>query len=364
VSADIKPIARIPLLMMGMLCLLAGVFAGLARLAVDVPEIASAQAGWHAALMVCAFFGTVISLERAVALARRWAYLAPAGAGAGGLALLFGLPLSAAQAMFVAASAILLLGSVKVMQRQLALFTATLCVGALCWFLGNLAWLADGAIQAAVPWWLAFLVITIAGERLELTRFLPARAAAAPLFVLAVGVVVAGAVTSFWRPHGGLMIFSAGLLALAMWLLRYDIARHNARQKGLTRYIALCLLSGYVWLSFAAVIGLSGGLALSHPWRDAGLHAIALGFVFAMVFGHAPIIFPAISRVRIPYRPVFYLPLLMLHISLVVRVLGGGSDGAGLRPLGGILNALAILLFVVTMAASVVRGQNQGQGRK
>ncbi|WP_246265556.1 hypothetical protein [Aromatoleum diolicum] len=348
---------------MGMLGLLVGVLAGMARLAFDVPQFASVQAAWHAALMVCAFFGTVISLERAVALARGWAYLAPASAGAGGLALLSGLPLSVAQAMFVAAAAVLVLGSVKVMQRQFALFTATLCVGASCWLLGTLAWIVDGAIQTAVPWWLAFLVITIAGERLELTRFLPVRAASAPLFMLVTGVVVAGAVTSLWWVQSGLMIFSAGLLALAMWLLRYDIARHNARQKGLTRYIALCLLSGYVWLSIGAVIGLNGGFVLSHPWRDAGLHAIALGFVFAMVFGHAPIIFPAISRVRIPYHPVFYLPLLMLHISLAVRVLGGGGDGAGLRQLGALTNAVALLLFIVTMVASIVRGRDQGKGQ-
>jgi len=179
--------------------------------------------------------------------------------------------------------------------------------------------------------------------------------------VLAAGIVFAGAVASLWYENGGLTIFSAGLFALATWLLRYDIARHNARQRGLTRYIALCLLSGYVWLSIAALIGMGGGLELSHPWRDAGLHAIALGFVFAMVFGHAPIIFPAIVKVKIPYHPVFYLPLVMLHLSLAVRVFGGGGAGAGLRQLGATFNALTLLLFIVTMVLSVLRGQGRGK---
>lgn len=364
VGSDLPPLARVPLLVMAMICLLAGVLAGLARLALDVPAFAAAQAGWHAALMVCAFFGAVISLERAVALGTWWAYLAPASAGAGGLALLAGLPLALVQAMFVAASAVLVIGSVKVMQRQLALFTATLGVGAACWLLGNLAWIADGAIQAAIPWWLGFLVITIAGERLELTRFLPVQPAAGPLFMVAGVVVVTGAATSFWWTDRGLQVFSAGLFALAMWLLRYDIARHNARQQGLTRYIAVCLLSGYVWLSVAALIGVMGGFSLSHPWRDAGLHAVALGFVFAMVFGHAPIIFPAISRVRIPYHPAFYLPLVALHLSLAVRMLGGGSDDTGLRQIGAMLNALALVLFIVTMAASALRGRKHRRGRQ
>lgn len=96
-SFEVKPIARLPLLLLGMIALVVGVLAGLARLAVAVPDKAAAQAGNHGALMVAAFLGTVISLERAVALFRGWPYLAPLGAALGGLALLFGAPLGAGQ---------------------------------------------------------------------------------------------------------------------------------------------------------------------------------------------------------------------------------------------------------------------------
>ena len=44
--------------------------------------------------MIAAFFGTVISLERAVAVGFNWAYLAPLTAGLGGIALLAGLPVA------------------------------------------------------------------------------------------------------------------------------------------------------------------------------------------------------------------------------------------------------------------------------
>ena len=44
-----------------------------------------------------------------------------------------------------------------------------------------------------------------------------------------------------------------------------------------------------------------------------GAARAALGFVFSMVFGHAPIIFPAVLRVAVPYHPVFYVPLALLH---------------------------------------------------
>ena len=356
---DLQPAARAPLLVLGMLSLLGGVLAGLARLDWTVPSVAGAAAGWHGALMIAAFLGTVISLERAVAIGRGWAYLAPAAAGLGGVALLAGGPVILTQVLSLAAAATLVAASVQVLRRVLAPFTAILGIGALCWLIGNLAWLAGGALTAAVPWWLAFLVLTIAGERLELTRFLPTPAAAQRLFFVIVGGVLAGATISFWREDAGLRLFAASLLALAAWLLRHDIARRNARQQGLTRFIALCLLSGYAWLVAAGLLGLAGGFLPGHPWRDATLHAVGLGFVFSMIFGHAPIIFPAVVRVKIPYHPAFYLPLLVLHASLALRTLGALSNEFSLRREGGLLNAVALLLFIATLLTDVVRGQRK-----
>ncbi|HRP73951.1 MAG TPA: hypothetical protein PK725_08080 [Rhodocyclaceae bacterium] len=356
--ADVPPVARVPLLVLGMLSLLFGVLGGLARLAVAVPPAASAQAGAHAALMIAAFFATVISLERAVALGRSWAYLAPLAAGGGGLVLLLGGPLAPAQSLFVASSAMLLVASVRIVQRQAALFTVMLAIAAACLMVGNLAWMASGSIHTAVPMWLSFIVLTIAGERLELTRFLPRRSMAAPAFVIVSASIVLGAAVSLWHESAGLRVFAAGLFALAAWLLVFDIARHNARQTGLTRFIAICLLTGYVWLALGAALGLGGALTPGHGLRDASVHAVALGFVFAMVFGHAPIIFPAVLRVRIPYHPIFYVPLVVLHASLALRFGGTLADSFVLRQQGASVNALALVLFIATMIVSAFRGKS------
>lgn len=353
-SKDISPLGRLPLLVLGMLSLLGGVLGGLARLGVAVPDIAAAQATGHSALMVAAFFGTVISLERAVAIGRSWAYAAPACAGLGGVLLLAGAPVVIVQGLLSLAALVLTLGCIQVMVRQTALFTIMLGIGGLCLLAGNVLWLTGVDIHALTPWWLAFLVLTIAGERLELTRFLPVRRAAPPLFIAAAAIVLGGAVVTLWHQDAGLRVFAAGLLALALWLLRYDIARHNARQSGLARFIAICLLSGYVWLGFGAVLGLTGGYSVGHPTRDAAIHMIALGFVFAMVFGHAPIIFPAVMRVKIPYHPFFYIPLLVLHGSLMLRVGGVLSDHFALRQQGAIANAVALAIFILTMLTTVI----------
>lgn len=359
----LPPLARLPLLALGAIALVVGVLAGLARLGVAVPAPMAAQAGVHGALMIAAFLGTVIGLERAVALANagghcgHWPYLAPLCAGLGGIVLATGQPVVVAQVLFVAGGTVLAAGSSLLLRRQMAIHLAVLAIGAACWLVGSITWMASGIIPAAVPWWMAFLVLTIAGERLELTRFLPPSPPARRAFVWIVGVQLFGLAMATWRDDAGLRLFAASQLALAAWLLVQDIARRNIRQAGLTRYIAACLLSGYGWLALAGLLGIAGGFSAGSPLRDAALHAVFLGFVFSMIFGHAPIIFPAVAKVRIPYHPFFYLPLALLHGSVLVRLLADLSMDLALGRAASIANALALLLFIVVMITSVVRGR-------
>ena len=147
--ADVRPPFRIPLLVLGFASLFIGVGAGLLRLGWAVPLPETELAALHGPLMVSGFFGTVISLERAVALARRWAYLGPLASGAGGFLLILGAPAMAGQALLAAGSAVLTLASLSVFQRQRALFTFTLAAGAFSWLVGNLLW---RAVRRCSPW--------------------------------------------------------------------------------------------------------------------------------------------------------------------------------------------------------------------
>ena len=74
-SADVPVAGRAPLLVLAFASLFAGMAAGLARLGWPFPAPVAELAALHGPLMACGFFGTVISLERAVALSRRWALL-------------------------------------------------------------------------------------------------------------------------------------------------------------------------------------------------------------------------------------------------------------------------------------------------
>lgn len=355
-SAGRRPPAyrRLPLLAAAFVALGAGVAGGLARIGWQVD--AGGAAAWHGPLMVCGFFGTVIGLERAVALDRGWPWLAPIASGLGGLALLAG-AVTAAVLLLTAASVVMLAGSVDVWRRQRALFTLTLVLGASCWLAGNGLWLAAGAIQPAVPWWIGFLVLTIAGERLELSRLLPSSTGARHAFAAIVAWFVGALAATLVAEGPGLALAGLALVALAAWLVRHDIARWTVRTQGLTRFVAVSLLSGYAWLAAGgALLAAAGAGATGHVW-DAALHALMLGFVFAMVFGHAPLIFPAVVRVAIPYHPTFYLPLALLHASVAARVAADLAALPGARAAAGMASAAALAAFVLSTLAAVVRGR-------
>lgn len=355
---DVQPALRLPLLILGFASLAIGVGAGLTRLGWHFPLPSPGTIMLHGPLMVCGFFGTVISLERAVALARRSAYLGPLFTGLGGAAAIAGMPGILVPALITLGSLVLFAGSLSVFLRQRALFTFSLAVGAACWTVGNVLWLIGFSLPSILPWWLGFLILTIAGERLELSRFLRPSRLAARLFAVVLALLLGAMVASAAWPQAGTAAFGAVLLALTAWLLRQDIARRTIKTPGLTRFVAVSLLSGYVWLAAGGLILLgSGGLVPGTAGYDAALHALLLGFVFSMVFGHAPIIFPAVLRVAVPYHASFYLPLALLHVSLLLRAGAGLMGWFEGRSLGGMLNALALLAFVVSTATAVIRGR-------
>jgi hypothetical protein len=349
---DLPPRARVPLLVLGVAALAAGVLAGLARLGVSAPG--ASLAAWHGPLMVAAFFGTVIALERAVAARALWAYAAPLLCGVGGIALWVGDPLAAGT--FAAAGAgVLAIVTLRFLVRTPEIHLAALAAGAAALAAGDIAWLVTGVPSSAVPAWIAFFVLTIAGERLELTRFLPRSAFAQRAFVALALATAAGAAAA-GHPAGARAL-GVALVLFAAWLAHYDLARRTVRDRGLSRYTAVCLLSGYAWLAIAGATIAGAGLAPGTAAYDAALHALFVGFVFAMVFGHAPIIVPAVLRVALPYSPAFYVPLALLHASLVLRVAGDAAQAAPALAAGGIANAIAIAVFIATALVAVVRGR-------
>lgn len=351
-----------PLLLALLAC---GVLGGLLRAGVlPWPGLPASAALQHGALMIGGFFGCVIGLERAVALRRPWAFAAPLTALAGGFALLHGRS-TAGLVLLLAASSVFVAVGVAILQRQRAAHTAALLAAALLWAAGNLRALVPGDAGSGAPLaaWFGFLVLTIAAERLEMTRLLRRQPLARPLFAAAVVLLLAAVALGPVLPALAAPLYGAALLALAAWLARFDIARITLGGHGLARYMAVALLAGYAWLAAAGLAWGLGGLQPGSAARDTALHALGLGFVFSMVMAHAPVILPALTGLKLRFGPGFYAPLALLHGGLLLR-LGGGALDAAWRPLGAALNAWALALFALTVAGSVLAERRRQRPRR
>lgn len=351
---------RLPLLVLGVLSLLAGLWGGLLLLGLPVPTLRSSTAADHGPLMALGFLGTVISLERAVALRRPWGFAAPAAAGLGGVALLAGLPGIVGWSVLCLASVVFVLIYAVVLRITPALHLAVMAAGGLCWYLATVLWLGGWTIPRLVPWLAGFLILTIIGERLELARVALLTTASVRAFAAGGSAFAAGLVltTVSGRPaEVGIRLAGAGLLALALWGARYDVARRTVKIAGVTRFMAVCLLGGYAWLAAAGITWLAAGdLGGSVATYDAALHAVFLGFVMSMIFGHAPVIVPAVLRVRLPFRPWFYAHVALLHAALLVRLVGGDALGNRVAwQVGGAGTEIAILLFLGVSVTAVLR---------
>ena len=346
---------RIPLMGMAIAALIAGLWAGLLRIGWQIPPLSARLLIEHGPLMVAGFLGTLISLERAVALSHlqqghRIYYMVPLRAGVGTFALFLPLPVLVSRFLLALAALGFVILFIMIYRLQPSTHNAVMSLGALLWLVGNILWLAGLPVARVVPWWAGFLVLTIAGERLELARVLVLSPAVRGVFFAIIGIVLASLLVAMVFNDLGLRLVGLGWFALGLWLLRFDIARRTIHQQGLTRYIAACLLSGYLWL----VVG--GVLWMVYGSRYAMLHTIFLGFVFSMIFGHAPVIIPAVMGVPVKYLPIFYLHLGLLHTSLVLRVAGDLLFWQSTRRWGGLLNEVAVILFLVFTVIAARRG--------
>lgn len=341
--------------------LLSGVAGGLLRAGVPLGTLGNstwaAQAtGLHAALMIGGFLGTVIGIERAVALHRPWAFAAPLASAAAGVCLLLG-NVSGATALFIGASLVFVAVNVVVVRRQSALHTWLLLLSALVWLGGNVRFMQIGVQDSTLSAWFGFLVLTIAAERLEMARLVRQHPYAKPFLMLTLTMMITGIVLADWMSASMAgLVYGVSLLMLAMWLCLFDIARHTVRASGLSRYMAICLLSGYAWLAVAGVCW--AAYTAGHGWRDAALHALGLGFIFSMVMGHAPVILPAVARIKLHFDGRFYVPWLLLHLSLLIR-LGPGTVSPAWRASGSALNAASIALFALTVISAALTWRKQ-----
>lgn len=354
-----RPSLRLVWMLPAGLSLLAGLDAALLLVGLPAPVTTSRLPETHGMLLVVGFIGTLIALERATALKRWYGYLAPALLGIGGILLVTDpVPLAVAKAVLVAGATAFTAVYIPLWLRRYdpGLLVQLLATGfALA---ATVLWLGGVDFARLLPWLLAFIVLTIAAERVELAITLGPRAGGRLLvhaWLVAVALLIGLA-----NAQIGAIELGLALLALTLWLFRHDIARRTIRATGATRYMAACMLGGYFWLAIAAavlVLASPAGFPAAQPAYDAVAHGILLGFAMSMIMAHATTILPAVLHISLPYRAAFWAPAVLLHASLVLRIWIG--DGLGIRwafVAGGALGVAALILFVLTALGSAIAG--------
>ncbi|MEQ9403899.1 MAG: hypothetical protein RIM99_09955 [Cyclobacteriaceae bacterium] len=336
-------IVIVPLLLLIASSLISGILTGWYRMGFYLPV--SAVYVHHGAIMTGSFLGTVILIERITGMKAKWLFVFPlinvssivffwlGVTSVGYLTLILG-------AIGLIVVFIMIIVKHEDLPHRLMLVAAVaLCIGNILIFLSN-------TYSEAILWWMAFLLITIVGERLELTRFLPVSRLKQQFLTVLLGLFILACLIPFH--YGGRYLTGISMILIASWLLLYDMVRKSIRHSGIHRYTAVALTCGYVWLGITGLFFLmekSGAV----PY-DSLIHTFFLGFVFSMIFAHAPIILPGIFKLSYKlYHPMLYVWVFMLQLTLAVRIIGGLLEWPVWKQLGGFANGIVIILFLGTI---------------
>jgi hypothetical protein len=114
------------------------------------------------------------------------------------------------------------------------------------------------------------------------------------------------------------------------------------------------VIGGLVWLVLSGLLWVQQGELGTGAGSDAAIHAFFMGFVMSMVFAHAPMVFAAVTRIRVPYYRALAIPLVILYVGLVVRIVGDLGVDRALAKWGAVVTGAAVVLYIAFVVASAV----------
>ncbi len=339
---------KLPFMLLIVASLISGILTGWFRIGFDMPV--SRIYLHHGAIMTGSFLGTVILIERIVALKRKW---------------LFSFPLINASSLIFywldwtqMAFLMLIIGAVGLFyvfflinRIHTDIPHKVMWAGAAAWFIGNIHLFIFNQYAHSILWWMAFLLLTIVGERLELCRFLPVSSTKKNLLLVLLALFVASCVIPI--QVGSQLIAGIALIFISAWLMMYDMVRKSIKMTGIHRFSAITLMCGYLWLAVSGLLYLMETTGMIT--YDMLIHSFFLGFIFSMIFAHAPIILPGVLNLGFkPFHPSLYAWVAIFQISLIFRIFGNMLSFSNWKQFGGLVNGISILLFIVNLMIIVI----------
>lgn len=337
---------RLPLLLLAFANLLFGILAGLVRMGWECSL--GTAAVHHGSIMVGAFLGTLILIEKIIPLKRTWLLVFPAVNALGILMVVPAWQQVGRISILIGALSLVAVFIVYYKRQPHDLSSILMLIGALCQVAGHVMLFRTGFYPMAFPWWMAFILFIIVAERLELSKFLPVTSLDKRILIALLALFVVGLVLPF---HGvGKYLSGIALFLIVLWLLRHDVIRVGMRKSGLPKYSAYTLLTGYISLMITAVFM----LALPDlPYAyDAIVHTFFLGFAFAMIFAHGAIILPGVLGIAVrPFHPILYVFPSTMSFAVLLRVLADlNFIASAFRLVSGWISMVTILGYFITLA--------------
>jgi hypothetical protein len=347
--------ARLPFMLFAIANLVAGLLAGLARIGWSAATSSSTSA--HGAIMVGGFLGTLILLEKALPLKKSYTLLFVIINAFSLVFTFLDLPGGSSICLLIGATGLIWIYVSYLIKFPSDLPLWVMGAGAILLLVGHLQLYNSQFYPRAVPWWIGFILFTVVGERLELSKFLPVPVRTKYVLVSFLTLYVIGMLVPFhaW----GRFVSGGALVLVAIWLLRFDVISISLSKDGLLRFSGIALLAGCAGLLLTGAFMMSAGE--SAFGYDIVIHCFFLGFAFNMIFAHGPIILPGVLGLQIrPYSPLLFVPLAMLWGSLVIRVLSGLFwIPFGFRLISGWLSAISILIYFFLLAITTMIRQHE-----
>ena len=335
---------RIPFILLAFICLIVGLGAGLTRMGWQ--SLIPNTAPHHGAIMIGGFLGTLISLEKIIPLKRKFLFIIPALSALSIVCFVTNFVVYGYICLLAASTGLSIVFLLYLLKEKNATYLL-MFAGAQCWLIGNIKLLTTLFYPAAIPWWMAFALLVITSERLELMKFLPVTRTNKIVFYVAVSTFLIGCGISFHGP--GSIVAGAALIVISIWLLRYDLVGITIKKRGLTRYVGWTLMSGYFALMMTGLFLL---IFDAEPYAyDLLIHVFFIGFVFSMIFAHGPIILPGVLGISTkPYTSLFYLWAATLTVSIIFRISGSIVYDDEIKKYSGLMSAFSILSYFITLA--------------
>lgn len=340
---------RIPFIVAALVNLIAGIWSGLIRIGWTLPG--SEWAVHHGAIMIGGFLTTLIALEKVISLKRKLAFIVPAISAISLIMVIPGFFQAGIYFLLMGSVGLLLIHSWYLYRYPGELPMLLMLVGAVCLVMGNVMLIDMKFYPAAIPWWMGFLLFTITAERLELSRFLPVSKIIRYWLISFLLLYIIGILLPFHVY--GKILSGIALTLIAVWMMRFDMMRIGIRKTGLTKFSAISLLVANMWL---LITGLLMFVSLESAFEyDMLVHSFFIGYTISMIFAHGPIILPGVMGYNFkPFHSILFVWLILLHGSLLLRIISDAWLLLELRAISGLLSVSAILIYFVSLAILVL----------